>query len=805
MANPIDRVRSLSLISPCCAREIYRRRARTQLTPALVLMAVALSQANAQSVNESSPQSVANTPGPLDEIVVTAQKRSQSVGDVPMSITALTGAELTALGVLSTEDLARVVPGFSTVTSYYGSPVYYLRGVGYYDTSVAARPAVTIYADEAPIPYSVMALGTMLDLERVEVLKGPQGTLFGSNSTGGAINFIAAKPTHTLETGADFSYGRFNDTILSAFVSGPLASSLDGRIALSHEGAGDWQRNYINGASLGAKDITSARATLEWQPLEQLRALLTLSGTYDGSDVQVGQLSGKNPAIPGQTPAFIAFPLAPAEAQATAFGTSYPNGAQLKKNNKEEQATLRLDLYATTNVTITSLTSFATNSQSYAQDAGATTLQVNALDRTGNVRSISEELRASGIFDEARGHWIFGGNFEHDKTFEDTIFGLADQSAGNVFDFLGLPPINEVPTILSTKYTASAVFGNLDFDALDTLTAHLGARYTDTRTSYSACTQNAGNLSYFTGIVTLLNLTGSSIAPIGAGDCAVFAPAPGGGYEPTIAAGSQDATSVSWRAGLDWKPVTGTMLYANASRGFKAAATSNIAAVFISQYQAVPQEELTSYEVGVKTSVVPLTHIDLAVFYYDYKDKQLQGTEDVPIFGPLQQLVSIPKSNIKGVDFDVTTKPVSAVTLRVQGTYLKSDVEGRFIGTTALGATANFGGNPFPNTPRWQTAAGAEYSWSIGGNLSMYTSAWVTYRSGTYGDFVSEPSLRIPSYTLLDACAGIRSDDHRWSAQLWGHNLTDRYYWTTQVANVEGIVRYAGLPATYGVSVSYRY
>jgi iron complex outermembrane receptor protein len=804
MAIRVNRVRVRSLISRRYNIERSRCGGKRRMAAA-ALMAVVAFQANAQSVNEPSSQSATNVSPVLSEIVVTAEKRSESASDVPMSITALTGTELAQQGVVSTEDLARVVPGFSTVTSYYGSPVYYLRGVGYYDTSVAARPAVTIYADEAPIPYSVMAMGTMLDLERVEVLKGPQGTLFGSNSTGGAINFVAAKPTDTFETGADLSYGRFNDTIFSGFASGPLVGSLDGRIAISHEGAGDWQRNYVTGASIGAKDITSGRAALEWKPADRFRALLTLSGTYDGSDVQVGQLSGKNSAIPGQQPAFVAFPLAPAEAQATAFGNSYPNGAQLKKNNKEEQATLRLDLQATEDITVTSLASFATNTQSYAQNAGATTLQVNALDRTGDVRSFSEELRASGIFDESRGHWIFGGNIEHDKTFEDTIFGIADQSAGNVFDFLGLPPINEVPTILSTKYTASAVFGNLDFDALDTLTTHLGARYTDTRTSYSACTQNAGNHSYFEGIVTLLNLTGSSIPPIGAGECAVFAPAPGGGYEPTIAAGSQDETSVSWRAGMDWKPITGTMLYANASRGFKAAATSNIAAVFISQYQAVPQEELTSYEAGVKTSAIPLTHLDLAVFYYDYKDKQLQGTEDVPIFGPLQQLVSIPKSNIKGVDFDVTTKPIPAVTLGVQGTYLKSDVEGSFVGTTALGGTANFGGDPFPNTPKWQMAASAEYSWGIGGNLSLYTSTWVTYRSGTYGDFVSEPLLRIPSYPLVDAYAGIRSDDRKWSAQLWGHNLTDRYYWTTQVANVEGIVRYAGLPATYGFSVAYRY
>jgi iron complex outermembrane recepter protein len=750
---------------------------------------------------DASAQSQA---GVLNEIVVTAEKRSESVNSVPMSINALSGDQLTQLGIHSTDDLAKVVPGFSTVTSYYGTPVYYLRGVGYYDTSVAARPAVTIYADEAPIPYSVMAMGTTLDLERVEVLKGPQGTLFGSNSTGGAINFIAAKPTKTFEAGVDASYGRFNDTILSGFVSGPLLDTVTGRLAVSHEGAGDWQENYITGSRIGAKDISSARATLDVRPTEKFRALLTFSGTYDGSDVQGGQLVGKT-GVPGILPSFAAFPLAPSNAQATAFGTIFPNGAQLKKNNTELQGTIRLDYDVNGELTLTSLTTMATTTLSYGQAGSGTTLQINSFDHVGNARSISQELRASGTFFDAKGHWVFGGNAERDKTYENTSFDGVDESTGNVFDSLGLPPINDVPTILSTNYHSAAVFGNLDFDLIDALTSHLGARYTNTKTSYDSCLEDAGNLSLGNGFVTTLNAVGSSIPPLVAGDCINFAPSANGTYALSHVNGSIDENSVSWRGGLDWKPIAGSMIYGNVSRGFKAAAVSNIAGFFASQFVPAPQEELTAYEIGVKTNIIPLTHINAAVFYDNYKDKQVQGTVDVLVFGPEETVVSIPKSNIKGADFDITVRPVAGLTLGLQGTYLKSDVEGSFVGTTQLGETANFGGSSFPNTPKWQTAVYSDYSWSIGNGLSAFVDARESYRSGTSGDFIPNPLFRIPSYALLDAYAGVKTDDGKWSFQLWGRNITDRYYWTSQNANVESVVRYAGLPVTYGISVSYRH
>ncbi|HKR93035.1 TonB-dependent receptor plug domain-containing protein, partial [Novosphingobium sp.] len=170
--------------------------------------------------------------GSVEEIVVTAQKRSESINTVGMSINAASSEQLVKLGVTDISQLAKIVPGFAYNVTAFGLPVYTIRGVGYQESSLAAGPAVSVYVDEVPLPYAAQTLGAPLDLERVEVLKGPQGTLFGSNATGGAINYIAAKPTDSLSYGGRVSYGRFNTADLSGFVSGPLTSTLNARLAV---------------------------------------------------------------------------------------------------------------------------------------------------------------------------------------------------------------------------------------------------------------------------------------------------------------------------------------------------------------------------------------------------------------------------------------------------------------------------------------------------------------------------------------------------------------------------------------------
>jgi len=178
---------------------------------------------------------VAGGDGTLTEIIVTAEKRRESINDVPMSISAITSDPLEQRGINSAADLQKVVSGFRYTEGNNGTPVYSIRGVGFNETSLGALSNVPVYVDEVPIAFPIMTRGVAMDLERVEVLKGPQGTLFGQNATGGAVNYIAAKPTSTFESAITVGYARFNDKTVDAFVSGPLAENLTARLAFSGE------------------------------------------------------------------------------------------------------------------------------------------------------------------------------------------------------------------------------------------------------------------------------------------------------------------------------------------------------------------------------------------------------------------------------------------------------------------------------------------------------------------------------------------------------------------------------------------
>ncbi len=183
----------------------------------------------------------------LEEVVVTAQKRAQSANDVPIAISAFTGDRLKDLGVLTPADLARITPGLTyNPSTQSNAPIYAIRGVGFTDESVQASSTVGVYLDEIAFPYPVMTRGTMFDLERVEVLKGPQGTLYGLNTTGGAINHFANRPTDNLEAGITATYGRFEQYDIEGFISGPLSDNLRARLALKQVGAGERMAGKCN-------------------------------------------------------------------------------------------------------------------------------------------------------------------------------------------------------------------------------------------------------------------------------------------------------------------------------------------------------------------------------------------------------------------------------------------------------------------------------------------------------------------------------------------------------------------------------
>ncbi len=252
---------------------------------ALALVAVSMlvlrvdeSFADAGSPADTASASSTTSTDQLGEIIVTAEKRDERLRDVPLSVTAATGDQLSLLGINSAADLEKIVPGFTYRQSQNGTPVFAIRGIGFYSEQAAVAPTVTIYQDQIPLPYARMAEGVPMDVERVEVLKGPQGTLFGQNSTAGAVNYVAAKPKDSFASGVDLTFGRFNEVDAGGYVTGPLTEGVDARLALRHEHRDDWQVNSINpDKTIGTHDLTIGRLLFDIKPTDKLKIGLNLN------------------------------------------------------------------------------------------------------------------------------------------------------------------------------------------------------------------------------------------------------------------------------------------------------------------------------------------------------------------------------------------------------------------------------------------------------------------------------------------------------------------------------------------------
>lgn len=771
------------------------------LAPASALAQTPASTAEQTAAAANEAAATDTSDSDIQEIVVTAQKRAESINDVPISITAVTGAQLQAAGIVDTASLVKVVPGFVVANTYFGSPVYYLRGVGFYDTAIAARPAVALYADEAPISFPIMAKGTTLDLERVEVLKGPQGLLFGSNATGGAINFIAAKPTNDFAAGAGLSFGRFNNLLLDGFVSGPLSDDVRARLAVQRETMDDWQKGYTVDRTNGSKNITSGRATLQADASDALRFQVTASGTIDHSDTISPQLIGRDTTLTLISPAFLAYPLAPAGSiRATDVSTTFADGKTLRRDDWTWQLALRADYDVSDDLTLTSLSSLSRAGQDHAYDADGTALAQTNLSLEGKVRTAFQEFRGAGSIGSF--NYIVGANYQHDKSDELVTFLLPDGRSGRVFlALLGAPAIDLVPEIAAQSTDSWAAYASGDVDLTDKLKLRGGVRYTETKTDFAACVQAGGNLRYAIGISRVLGTP----TP-GLGQCATFTRTATAPPTAGLVVNELDEDNVSWKVGLDYKPSDDTLFYASASRGYKAGAFSNISAVFADQYVPVPQESLLAYEVGVKADLVPdVLHLNAAAFYYDYSDKQLLGTVPVPVFVRLTSLVSVPKSHVQGFEMDLALRPADGLTFRAAGTYVDTKVDSNFAGNSAFGAPVNFKGAEFPNTPKWQGNASADYTWALSDSLNAITNIAAQYRGKSNSDFIPDPRLAVPSYTVWDARAGVETADGRWRLQAWVRNFTNELTYSTVVVRTEAIVRTVGMPRTFGLSAAYRY
>ena len=747
-------------------------------------------------------------PAPTDEaasgvrdIIVTAQKRSQSLHDVGITVNVVDSAQLAQQGVVTIADLAKAVPGFTVAANSDGTPIYTLRGVSFNSINFGTTPTVTVYVDEAPLPFSIMTEGALLDLDLVEVLKGPQGTLFGQNATGGAINYVAAKPTASLEAGMRGTFSRFDSFDGQAYMSGPLTDTLTARLALGGTSSGPWQQSTSRSDTLGNQRKMTGRLLLDWRPTARLHISTNINGWFDRSDTQAPQFVTQRISIPAEAaPGLSSFAPTTANARSADWNADTP----FRRNNSFYQGVFRADYELAKDITLTSLTDYSKVRIRSLTEMDGTPLSIQTLRTTGYVSAINQEFRVTGAAPAAGLHYIAGVNFQSDRSFEQQYFFIPlISSTRDVAGFGGFD------TTIAEAYQTNksyAVFANVDWDVTDRLTLSGGLRKTWIDHKSVGCSRDDGS-GVEAAVVNNLSqaLRGAFGLPpgptIGPGDCATL------GADFTVADPRQSLSehNLSWRANVSFKLNPDILLYATASRGFKGGNFPIAAAANYVSLLPVRQEELTAYEAGTKLRLFDRSlTVNAAGYYYDYKNKQLLTNEIDPIFGLLFRVANIPKSSVRGFDVDASWAPTRNFTLRTAVTYADSRA-GTYQGFDVFGNNVPLTGHPFNLAPKWISVSDVEYRHALNGKLEGFVGASVVYNSKTYSDLADSPTLEIRQFTTLDLRAGVTSTSGKWQAMVFGRNITNVYHWNFAQAGGDSVLRYPSPPATYGITVGFEY
>lgn len=790
----------------------------------LVLFGAASSRAVAA---DEVPGVVAESATQLPEVVVTAQKRGEAINSVPMAINAFNGQELQTYGVTDTRDIGKLVPGFTSADSGFDTPVYTLRGVGFADSSFATTSTVGVYADEASLAYPIMSKGPNFDLQRVEVLKGPQGTLYGRNSTGGTINYIANKPSATLVGGGDVTYGSFGRVDTEGYISGPMGDSLRARLAaISINSTQGWQTSATRPHDhLGTLNKQAARGILDWQALDDVQLRFTLSGWQDRSDPQAPyavarQAQFKLP-LPSQftsilqsitgldinssflDPSVANYPLIPNNRN-SAIADWNPNG-DFGLNDKFWMASLRPSWYISDSLNLTGLFSF----QQMRADGSKLPqggLNVEDIDQVlyASIRSVSGEIRLEGNAGD-KIDWLVGINSNRD-THHEVIEGHGSENSLNMIIFGDTAPaykplfFEKGAAKSDTQVHSDSVFADGNVQLLENLKLTLGARYTRERQEYAGCTYVLADndsiipFPFFTAASFLKG--GNSV--VAQGECGSLDASNNAGlYRNKL-----DEHNISYRSVLSWTPTAETLFYGSYSRGYKSGGFPTIFSVDQASLAPVVQEKLDAYEIGAKISA--LNHalqVNASAFYYDYTNKQLLTYFKDEIFGALQYLQNVPKSRDVGTELSIAYVPIERLHLNASGSYIRTKVI-RYEGKDTQGDDFNFAGQEFNYTPRLQATLLGNYTFPISRDLNLTPGVSWTYTGATNSTLEHDPLFALEAHRLLDAQITLSSQDKVWSLTAFGRNLTDEFYRNSVIKLGDTVFAYAGQPRVYGLTLS---
>ncbi len=805
-------MKSRSYYTQSCSNGLTENN-RRNLVGTVSLWAVA----TASSIALFAPQALAQTSaqanvndGGIADIVVTAQKYEQNLQETPISIVAVQGEELESMGVSNIGDFGSFLPNVSiggTMSQGTSVAAFSIRGVGGAGTGlVTQESSVGVYIDDILFARPNGALLDLLDVERIEVLRGPQGTLFGRNTAGGAVRYVTKSPEMTDVNGyVKATIGNYNRRDVSGALNLPLSDTLAVRAVFAKNSRDGFVHRIIDNTYAGSMDNTSMRAQLRWKPTDRLDINLsadtvktrdngtaTVTRNWSPTDQYVGTVYANN-ATGASLRQWVNPLVLPNLANNLATGgtyAGYSNAAddinfyankvtgayQVYGSDKADMnklssyglaGTIAYDL--TDDITVKSLTGYRKTEQQMFQDTDRTPLPIAYLRNTINIEYLTQELQLTGKSLDDRLNWVVGAYYywDHSKDGQ-RRFGWGSPTYSSVTDDLVPIDLNTVGQGLGTRQLKDlrtrsyALYTQGTFAATDKLNLTAGLRWTRDEKDFSGFREGRG---------TVCVQPDGSYLPRNSAQCTGE-----NRSAPHFASGHW--TDVSPRVAVDYQWTPDVMTYASASRGFKGGGfadtpESNCGTdVVRCGLPAFKPETLWTYEAGIRTDLFDRkVRFNLTGFLIKYKGLQVEFI-DVSEGAPIRRTLNAAMT-VKGAEAELLVAPTQGLLLRANlgytdATYDEDVRDGS--GAVKIEKTV-----PYFRSPKLSYTLGANYTVSVAdkGDLSFDVNwGWKDTQAST-----TQPtnSVLMPSYGLLNGRIEYASKEG-WSLALVGTNLLDKYY-----------------------------
>ncbi|WP_257543253.1 TonB-dependent receptor [Sphingopyxis sp. DBS4] len=768
---------------------------------------LAIAAMSAPAVATAQDQgSVAESGEGIGDIVVTAQRREQNLQDVPVAVTAFSGDTMADLGIQSSSDIAGVVPNLEIgLPGGEGNqPLIYIRGVGLADTNSNNAGPNGVYVDEVYIASPGAQTFQLFDLDRVEVLKGPQGTLYGRNATGGAINFITAKPSRDFQAQASLSYGSFDTITGEAAIGGPISDAVRFRISGTGTHSNGYVHNLLTGRRENGQGSFALRGQLALDITDNFDALLNVhGGKVDVRSPQYRSLGLLDPDTGFTTPC--APDAIMANQCGNVFGYVSPEG--FYDGNYDRSDRLVVKNWGTSarlnwhfgDITLTSISAYDWNDKLHREDTDASPFRLLDIDYGVRSKAFTQELRLSGTGGGV--NWVVGGYYLHETLNQNQTGDLFGEVRAALPDGAGDPdglatggiPVLFSRTLNRQTTNAASIFGQAEIELTPALRATIGGRYNYERKRFLAEARLEEN---------------SIIVPDeeGGEGAVTVAPIPGGIIPLYAFDNRKSFKNVSFKIGLDYDIAPDVMAYASISTGFKSGGFNG---GFLSfdpaeaalQAQPFDEETLTAYEIGLKSTLFDRRlRFNAAAFYYDYKDLQLYTLINTGAI-PLSLLDNAANATIYGAEFELIAKPADRFDITLNLGLLDTEVK------DFVTATADYSGNRLALSPTVTFSGTANYEVPVSDKLAIAFQPSASYRSGQYFSADNSPLLKQQGYWLLGGRIALKDEDGRWEAAVFGRNLTRKKYinYAVDLSDFGFIEQFRGEPRMFGVEFRVKY